>query len=111
MVGPSAEESTHLTWVNVGLGFSFILFNAIVSTSLNLGVGNSLVTSALQCVIQLAIMRLLLQRMLEMNNPWAVAGIACTFPSSWGLGNSLTIVGSLQFKVLLNFMGTIEAGE
>jgi len=110
MDGPPAEDSTHLTWVNVGLGFSFILFNAVVSTSLNLGVGNSLVTSALRCIIQLAIVGLLLQRVFETNNPWAVAGIACMFPtSSWGLGNSLTIVGSP--KVLLNFMGTIEAGE
>lgn len=109
MDGPPAEDSTHLTWANVALGFSFILFNAVISTSLNLGVGSSLVTSALRCIIQLAIMGLLLQRVFETNNPWAVAGIACTSRSSWGLGNSLTIVGCP--KVLLNFMGTIEAGE
>ncbi|KAL4066846.1 hypothetical protein V8B97DRAFT_2022639 [Scleroderma yunnanense] len=86
MDGPPAEDSTHLTWANVGLGFSFILFNAAVSTSLNLGVGSSLVSSALRCIIQLAIVGLLLQRVFDTNNPWAVAGIA----------------------FLLNFMGTIE---
>ncbi|KAG6335673.1 hypothetical protein ID866_3407 [Astraeus odoratus] len=89
MDGPPAGDSTHLTWANVGLGFSFILFNSFVSTSLNLGVGSSLVSSALRCIIQLAIVGLLLQRVFETNNPWAVAGII----------------------FLLNFLGTVEAGE
>ncbi|KIJ67119.1 hypothetical protein HYDPIDRAFT_109132 [Hydnomerulius pinastri MD-312] len=81
------SDSTNLTWGNVGLGFSFILFNAFLSTTLNLGVGSSLVSAALRCIVQLAIVGLLLQRVFETNNPWAVAGIAC----------------------LLNFLGTLEA--
>ncbi|EGO24331.1 hypothetical protein SERLADRAFT_467455 [Serpula lacrymans var. lacrymans S7.9] len=72
-----ANESTHLTWGNVGLGFSFILFDAFVSTSFGLGVGSSLVTSAVRCIVQLGIVALLLQRVFETNNPWAVGGIAC----------------------------------
>ncbi|KIJ08160.1 hypothetical protein PAXINDRAFT_173083 [Paxillus involutus ATCC 200175] len=81
------SDSTHLSRANVGLGFSFILLNAFLSTSLNLGIGGSLVTSALRCIVQLAIVGLVLQRVFETNNPWAVAGIAC----------------------LLNLLGTIEA--
>lgn len=79
MDAPPANP-TNLTWVNVGLGLAFILFNALISTTLNLGVGNSLVTSAFRCIVQLAIMGLVLQRVFETNNPWAVAAIACTFP-------------------------------
>ncbi|KAI6042459.1 hypothetical protein EDC04DRAFT_2967841 [Pisolithus marmoratus] len=78
MDGSPPEQSTHLTWANVALGFSFIIFNAVVSTSFNLGVGNSLISAALRCIVQLAIVGLLLQRVFETNNPWAVAGIACT---------------------------------
>ena len=73
-------DTTNLTWANVGLGLSFILFNAFLSSTLHLGVGNSLVTSAFRCIVQLAIMGLVLQRVFETNNPWAVAGIACTSP-------------------------------
>lgn len=87
MNGPPTEESTHLTWANVALGFSFIFLDAVVSTSFNLGVGNSLISAAIRCIVQLAIVGLLLQRVFEANNPWAVAGIA----------------------FLLNFLGTVEA--
>ena len=72
-------DTTNLTWANVCLGLAFIFFNAIISSALNLGVGSSLVTSAFRCVVQLAIMGLVLQRIFETNNPWAVGGIACTF--------------------------------
>jgi ABC-type iron transport system FetAB permease component len=70
-------DSTHLDWANVGLGFSFVLFNALVSTSLQLGVGSSLLSAAIRCVVQLALVALVLQKVFETNNPWAVAGIAC----------------------------------
>jgi ABC-type iron transport system FetAB permease component len=75
MDGPQAPI-THLTWANVGLAFSFILFDAAVSFFFGLRVGRSLVTAAVRCVVQLAIVGTLLQRVLETDNPWAVAGIA-----------------------------------
>lgn len=81
---------TNLTWANVGLGFAFILFNAFISTTLHLGVGSALVTSALRCVVQLATMGLVLQRLFETNNPWAVAGIACTSFAPFNLVHALT---------------------
>lgn len=71
-----APANTHLSWANVGLAFSFILFNAIVSGSFGLGVGGSLLTATVRCVLQLAVMGTLLQKVFETDNPWAVAGIA-----------------------------------
>jgi len=80
-------DSTHLDWGNVGLGFSFIIFNALISTSLQLGVGSSLLSAAIRCVVQLGLVALVLQKVFETNNPWAVGGIAC----------------------LMNLLGTVEA--
>lgn len=68
-----------LTWGNVGLAFSFILFDAVVSFVAGLGVGSSLVTAAVRCVLQLSVVALVLQKVFETNNPFAVAGIACEF--------------------------------
>lgn len=70
------QPTTHLTYANVGLAFSFILFDAILSFFFGLGVGTSLVTSAVRCVVQLAIVATLLQKVFETRNPWAVAAIA-----------------------------------
>ncbi|KAH9928350.1 UPF0014-domain-containing protein [Fomitopsis serialis] len=75
-----------LDWANVGLAFSFIVFDAVVSLALGLGVGSGLVTAALRCIVQLSVVALVLQRVFETNNVWAVAAIA----------------------FLLNLMGTIE---
>lgn len=72
-------DGTHLTFNNIGLAFSFILFDALVSTTLGLGVGSSLVTASVRCVVQLSLVALILQKVFEANNPWAVAGIACAF--------------------------------
>ncbi|EJD07030.1 UPF0014-domain-containing protein [Fomitiporia mediterranea MF3/22] len=81
-----AGSKTHLTWANVGLGFAFVAFDAIISRLFGLGVGVPLITAAVRCVIQLAIMALVLQKIFEADNPWGVAGIA----------------------LLLNLLGTIE---
>ncbi|KAF9236692.1 hypothetical protein BU15DRAFT_89001 [Melanogaster broomeanus] len=93
------SDSTHLTWGNVGLGFSFILLNAFLSTSLNLGVGHSLVSSAVRCVVQLSIVGLLLQRVFETNNPWAVAGIAFANKSKKRFNNMFS-------SVLMSMLGS-----
>jgi len=78
--------SNDLAWGNVGLAFAFIVFDAFISMFFGLGVGGSLVTSAVRCVLQLSVVALILQKIFETNNPWGVAGIA----------------------FLLNLMGTIE---
>ncbi len=68
--------TTHLSWGNVGLAFSFIVFDAIISTTYGLGVGSSLLTAAIRCTVQLSVVALVLQKVFEANNPWAVAAIA-----------------------------------
>ncbi|CDO70641.1 hypothetical protein BN946_scf184756.g7 [Trametes cinnabarina] len=84
--GGPHQSTTHLTWANVGLAFSFILLDGFLSTSFGLGVGSSLITAAVRCVVQLSVVALILQKVFETNNPWAVAGMA----------------------FLLNLMGTAE---
>lgn len=66
-----------LDWENVALGISFVLFNVTVSAYFELGIGRSLLTAAIRCVLQLAVVALLLQKVFETNNPFVVAGIAC----------------------------------
>ena len=75
--GPGAP-TRDLTWDNVGLAFSFIILDAVVSRTFSLGVGTSLVTAAIRCVLQLSLVALVLQKVFETNDPVAVAGIACT---------------------------------
>jgi hypothetical protein len=69
-------DSPHLTWLNVGFGFLFILFDAILSATLGLGIGGSLVVAATRCVIQLSIMGLVLDKVFASDNIWGVIGIA-----------------------------------
>ncbi|KAK0209074.1 hypothetical protein DFS33DRAFT_500433 [Desarmillaria ectypa] len=80
------DSGDNLTWYNVGLAFSFILLNAVISKIFHLRIGVSLVTAAVRCIVQLALVATLLQSVFETDNPWAVAGIA----------------------FLLNIMGTFE---
>jgi hypothetical protein len=69
-------ESPTLSWLNVGFGFLFILFDAILSATLGLGIGGSLVVAATRCVIQLSIMGLILDKVFASDNIWGVIGIA-----------------------------------
>lgn len=73
----SAGQNTHLTWLNVGIGFAFVAVDAVVSYGLGLGIGTSLVSAAVRCIVQLSIMGLVLQSVFETTSPWAVAGISC----------------------------------
>ncbi|KAJ3817283.1 UPF0014-domain-containing protein [Lentinula raphanica] len=86
MDSPSSDDAAELTWINVALAFGFIAFNVVFSYVFDLGVGVSLLVAATRCVVQLAIVGTLLQKVFETDSPWAVAGIA----------------------FLLNFMGTFE---
>ena len=77
MDGSPGTPTAQLDWSNVGLAFSFIVLDAVVSKTFGLGVGASLVTAAVRCVLQLSLVALILQKVFETNNPFAVAGIAC----------------------------------
>ena len=74
--GDMSRANTHLTWFDVGLAFGFIAFNGMLSLVFGLKIGTSLMTAALRCVSQLALMALVLKSVFETKNPWAVAGIA-----------------------------------
>jgi ABC-type iron transport system FetAB permease component len=70
--------TTTLDWMNVALGMSFVVFSVAMSTSayFGLGIGRSVLTAAIRCILQLAVVALLLQQVFETKNPFAVAGIA-----------------------------------
>lgn len=73
---PTSPGKTNLQWTNVGIGFLFVLFDAVLSTILGLGIGRSLLVAAARCVIQLTIMSKVLGTVFESNNIFAVMGIA-----------------------------------
>jgi ABC-type iron transport system FetAB permease component len=75
MDDPSARAD--LTWSNVFLALSFVLFDTVLSSIYQLGISRSLVVSAFRCVVQLTIMGLVLQNIFETKSPWGVAGLAC----------------------------------
>lgn len=70
-------QAAHLTWINIGIGLLFLLLDALLSVTLQLGLSTSLLTAAARCVIQLTLMGFVLQKVFETDNPWAVAGITC----------------------------------
>jgi ABC-type iron transport system FetAB permease component len=72
-------ETPTLSWLNVGLGFLFIVFDAVLSAALGLGIGGSLLVAAIRCVIQLSVMGLVLDKVFASDNIWGVVGIAREF--------------------------------
>lgn len=88
----SSKPSQHLSFLNVLLAFSFILLNVFVSGNFGLGIGISLLSAAVRCVVQLALVALILQKVFETDSPWFVGGIVRT--SHFGLDDyrwSLTL--------------------
>ncbi|KAG6868184.1 hypothetical protein C0993_006479 [Termitomyces sp. T159_Od127] len=55
------EPTTYLGWGHIAIAFTFILFDVVVSAFFGLGIERGLLTAAIRCVIQLAIMAVLLQ--------------------------------------------------
>lgn len=98
-----AAASPTLSWVNVGLGFLFIVFDAVLSASLGLGIGGSLLVAATRCVVQLSIMGLVLDKVFASQNIWGVVGIA---------GELIHVRFLSQCRrlrtVLLNLLGAFE---
>ena len=74
---PSGPGTQPLSWRNVGLAFTFIVFDAVASRVFQLKLGGELVTAAVRCIVQLVVLALVLQKVFESDNPWAAAGIAC----------------------------------
>jgi ABC-type iron transport system FetAB permease component len=83
---PPTRDSPQLQWDNVALGLCFVLFDTVLSHTLKLGVGNSLLTAAFRCVVQLTLVSYVLERVFNTNHPLAVAGIAgelCILVYGW----------------------------
>ena len=101
--------SSELTWINVVISLTFILFDIGVSTILGLGIGLSLIIAGLRCVGQLALVASILVEVFKTNNPWLVSLICCAFvlPSFSIHADSGSHLFSL---VVLNFLGTFEIG-
>lgn len=83
----AADSGPHLSLANVACGLLFVVFDAVLSGILGLGIGTSLMVAAVRCIIQLSVMSLVLGKVFESHNIFAVAGIA----------------------LLLNTLGAIEA--
>lgn len=102
-----ARPIQELSWANVGLAFLFIVFDVVLSRFYGLGVGNSLTTAAIRCVIQLSAVAAVLQSVFKAENVWAVAGIAGE--SSLATNEPFAHIDFVPG--LLNIMGTTEIGE
>jgi len=75
-----------LTWVNVAISLTFVLFDIGISTVFRLGIGVALLIAGLRCVGQLALVATVLHGVFETKNPWLVSFIC----------------------FMLNFLGTFE---
>lgn len=51
-----APKPAYLTWTNIGIGLLFLLLDALLSVTLQLGLSTSLLTAAARCVVQLTVM-------------------------------------------------------
>lgn len=71
------SEGATLTWINIAIGFTFILLNVGLSTAFRLGLGTSLLIAAVRCTGQLAVVATVLHQVFEHRNPWTVALVAC----------------------------------
>ncbi|KAJ1307387.1 hypothetical protein OPQ81_001492 [Rhizoctonia solani] len=102
----NAGQNTHLTWVNVGIGFCFVAVDAVVSYGLGLGVGTSLVSSAARCIVQLSVMSLILEGVFNSSSPWAVGGISCLLLV---LGSFETVANKSKYRFSGMFPSTFVA--
>jgi ABC-type iron transport system FetAB permease component len=71
------NPASHLGWLHVCFGLIFVVFNSAISQILQLRIGTSLMIAALRCMVQLTVVAVILQHLLSVKKPWAVAGIAC----------------------------------
>jgi ABC-type iron transport system FetAB permease component len=108
--GDFPASSSELSWINVVISLTFVLFNIGVSTVFRLGIGLSLLIAGLRCVGQLALVASILLEVFKTKNPWLVSFICCAFvlPSFSIHADSGSHLLSL---VVLNFLGTFEIGS
>ena len=71
--------SSQLTWINVAISLTFVLFDIGVSRVFRLGIGLSLLIAGLRCVGQLALVATVLHMVFETKSPLAIFLICCAF--------------------------------
>ena len=71
----TALSGAELGWDNVAIALAFILFDTFVSGVLKIGVGSSLLTGAIRCMIQLTVVATILQQVFAAENQLVIAGI------------------------------------
>jgi hypothetical protein len=74
-----SQPVADLGWSQVGFALTFIAFNSVISQALQLGIGASIMSAALRCVVQLTLMATVLEYVFAAENFWAVVGIACKY--------------------------------
>ena len=104
---PLPMASSELTWINVAISLSFVLFDIGISTVFRLGIGVSLLIAGLRCVGQLALVATVLNKVFETRNPWLVSLICCAFVLP---PFNIQVDSHLLSLVMLNFLGTFETG-
>jgi ABC-type iron transport system FetAB permease component len=104
---PLAMASSELTWINVVISLTFVLFDIGVSRVFRLGIGLSLLIAGLRCVGQLTLVATVLHKVFETQNPWLVSLICCAFVLR---SFRIQVDSHLLSLVMLNFLGTFETG-
>lgn len=64
-----------VTWLNVLVGLSILLVDVLVSYRLRLGIARDLIVAAVRCIVQLALLGLILGSVFEAQNVFAVMGM------------------------------------
>ena len=100
---------SELTWINVVISLTFVLFDIGVSSVFRLGFGLSLLIAGLRCVGQLALVATVLHEVFESKNPWLVCLICRAFVLPL-FSIQADLYSHFLSLVIMNFLGTFEAG-
>ena len=92
----TTDSDRSLDWINVAIAFVFL--DVLISFIFGLGIGTSLLTAAVRCVVQRSLVAVILSKVFQSNSSWVVAFFAGRFSFHYA------------FIVLLNLLGTFETG-
>lgn len=73
---PAVPVKSPVTWTNVLIALSLILFDLAISSSFRLGITRQLLVAAARCILQLSLMGLVLDSVFRAESPWAVAAMS-----------------------------------
>jgi len=73
---PASPTKLPVTWWNVLVGLSILLLDVAISYRLNLGIAKDLLIAASRCIVQLALLGLILESVFAAQNVFAVVGMS-----------------------------------